>query len=104
MELCKPNKKCRINEIMLDETVEGKRLCCCDFRSELPPPTENDPKLVAPKCYYDRDGNVIPFSTLVAGLDLVCPTTSNMLNFTDEKDAASCCHLKDVTTLMPKVS
>lgn len=103
MEACKPNKKCRVNEIMLDETVNGKKFCCCDARPELPPPTAEDPKLIAPKCYYDEDGIVNPFTTLVAGLDLICPTTSELMTYTDEKEPTSCCILKTQTTILPKV-
>lgn len=103
MERCNSNKKCRANEVMIDETIGGQKYCCCDQRKELPPPTENDPKLIAPKCYYDEEGNVIPFSTLTAGLDLICPNTSQLMNFTDEKDPASCCILKSMTTIQPKV-
>lgn len=104
MEPCKPSKKCRTNEVMLNETINNKNLCCCDERKELPPPTEKDAKLVALKCYYDHDGNVIPFTTLTAGLDLICPTTDQMMTYTDEKDPASCCKLKSLTTIPPKVN
>lgn len=103
METCKPNKKCRVNEFMLDEFVKGERLCCCSLQKDLPPPSEFDPKLEAPKCYFDPDGNVIPFSTLTTGADLICPTTSQMLNYTDENKPTSCCILKDQTTIEPKV-
>lgn len=103
MEPCKPSKKCRVNEFMLDEVVNGERLCCCNLQKDLPPPSEFDPKLEAPKCYFDPDGNVIPFSTLSAGVDLVCPSTSQMLNYTEEKTPQSCCILKDQTTIEPKV-
>lgn len=95
--------QCRANEVKVKELMGGKDVCCCDLKKELPPPTELDPKLVAPKCYYDRDGNVVPFSTLTAGLDLVCKTSDTMLTFTDEKDPASCCLLKDMITVSTTV-
>jgi hypothetical protein len=103
MELCKPTKKCRVNEVMIDEMVGGKKYCCCDQRKELPPPTAQDPKLVAPKCYYDEEGNVNPYTTLVAGLDLICPNTSELMTYTDENEPTSCCILKSMTTIPPKV-
>lgn len=103
MEVCKPFKKCRTNEFVYDEFVNGERLCCCDLQKDFPPPSEFDPKLLAPKCFFDPDGNVIPFSTLTTGLDLICPPTSQMLNYTDEITPSSCCILKDQTTIEPKV-
>lgn len=103
MDTCSPDKKCRANEVLINETVGNQKLCCCDLRKELPPPTANDSKLEAPKCYFDKDGNVIPFSTLTAGLDLICPTSSKMLNYTGENSSSSCCILKDQTTIEPKV-
>lgn len=102
MQLCRPSRKCRANEVMLNQTVGDKNYCCCDLRKNLPPPTDNDPKLEAQKCYFDSEGNVVPFSTLTAGLDLICPTTDELVTYTDEKDPQSCCILKDQTTIMPK--
>lgn len=103
MEVCKPYKKCRTNEVLVNETIGGQNFCCCDVRKELRPPTENDPKLEAPTCYYDQNGNVIPFSTLTTGLDLICPSSSKMLNYTDENEPQSCCILNDQTTIEPNV-
>lgn len=98
MEICSANIQCRANEKKVTDVFLGNEYCCCDLDKKLPPPSETDPKLIAPKCYFDRDGNVVPFSTLTTGLDLICPSSDNMLTYTDDKDPTSCCILKDMTT------
>jgi hypothetical protein len=99
MEKCGSNKQCRANEKKVSEVHKGVEYCCCDTVKEAPPPTDTSPKLIAPKCYYDKDGNIIPYSTLMAGVDLVCENADQMMTYTDEKDPQSCCILKDMTTI-----
>jgi hypothetical protein len=98
MEVCNAQTQCRANEVKKSEIMNGKEFCCCDFHKDLPPPSEKDQKLIAPKCYYDQDGNMVPFSALSSGLDLICKTTDTMVTNKDEKEAISCCVLRNVTT------